>query len=292
MRKLAISLLLAGRLLAQEQTVIGIVAKGDLYSQLLECKNEANLKKMLGNRLAIGLSGNSEIDGVLKYWAETYHPGNYEFKSEQELEKIDGKKFTRVSVVTREFDDNFTYRHFRTSLAIWSMYGRFDLNFDAMKMKKDNVVLGVDKTEKDIAGKLLQYLRVYDREITAENREYRMGISSLKGSHSKTVQTKTILVPSEYLANGLKKEDFGTRYKFEFMPSADIAAKVKDGKGLEGYAQMFIIKLKEDVNRLHIFDLNNYELLAWSYIPYNRENTKPMTSEHIKDLMEKMEKNF
>lgn len=292
MKKLTIAFFLTGSLWAQEQTVIGIINKGELYSQLLECKNETNRKKMLGNKLAIGLTGNAEIDGVLKYWAETYHPGNYVFKSRQEVEEIDGKKFTRVSVVTREFDDNFTYRHFRTSLAIWSMYGRFDLNFDAMKMKKDNVVLGVDKTEKNIADKLLQYLLVYDREINTENREYRMGISSLKGSPVKTVQSKTILVPAEYLTIGLKKEDFGTKYTFEFMPAAEIASKVRERKGLDGYAQMFIIKLKEDVNRLHVIDLNNSELLAWSYIPYNRENTKPMNSGHIRDLMEKMEKNF
>ena len=272
--------------------MIGMVNKGDLYSQLLECKNDENRKKMQKNKLAIALTGNADIDGVLRHWAETYHAGNYVMQTQPEVEKLDLKKFTTVSVVTREFDDNFTYRHYRTSLAVSSMYGRFDLNFDAMKMKKDNVVLGIDKTEKDIADKLLQYLLTYDREINSENRSYRMGISTLKGSPASTVQSKTILVPTEYIANGLRKEDFGTKYKYEFMPSSDIAKKVKDKTALEGYGQMFVLKLKEDVNRLFVIDLASHELLAWSYIPYNRENTKPMTSEHIQELIKRMERDF
>jgi hypothetical protein len=234
------------------------------------------------------------IDQMLHYWAETYHKGNYVFVSPKEVDAADGKKYTTVQVNTGEYDNNFTYKHYETKLLIWSMYGSLGLNFDAIQTVKSGEQLGVDRTGADIANKLLQYLLVYEYEINADGRQYRMGQNILMGSPVATILSKTVLVPTEYLDLGLKKEDFGTRYKYEFISTEKIAQRVKNKEQLKGYAQMFIIKINEEVNRLMVYDLETFEIIAWAYVTYGdiKKGTKPISSDRMQDLIRQMEKTF
>jgi hypothetical protein len=274
---------------------IGDVARGMTFSRLLSCKNAADRDKMKNARTAIIWTGEAEIDSVFSFWARRYMKAPVEFFYPGERDQIEGKKYAVISVNTFESrNENHNFLKKQTVFQVESSSDLYFLYFDGLYPVNTGHFIGIDKSPKDIANKLLQFLLAFQHELNAGSRRFMMGQGLLQGAPTGTLKQKTILVPTEYLSNGLTKADFGSKYRIEFLPASEIAAKVRKGENLDGYAQLFVTKVDEEVSQAIVFDLADFGLLGWAQTAFGllQKNMMPVTPKTMSELMEMLEQKF
>ncbi len=259
------------------------------FSQSIFWSSEKVLNKIKDSKLQVATGYASPVmdaklkDALEKYWDLC----PLEFVDKGSIDK------DRPALMLADWEINswvhYTFSSLTFTNSIWVQYNS---NFDNLTVK--NQCVGIDKTDDDIKNKIELYAFNLSGHAKYLDKCYKEG-KKLKGwkGNTEKVKSTTILIPTEYLSNGLTKNAFTKLPKYEFMPLKDIIKKLTDKKG-EGYG---ILTANNTVDgcSLSIVDLSNGEFLYYYTFgrPFQKGNVSTpdkITDKEIIEGIEKIEK--
>jgi hypothetical protein len=251
--------------------------------------SEKVLNKLKASKLQV-VTGhvNTDLDAKLKEALEKY----WDFCPVEFVDKgsVDND---RPALVLGDYEINswthYTYSDIGFINSMWISY----LNhFDNLTVK--NQCIGIDKTDEEIKNKIELAVLTLSGHAKFLYNSYKEN-KKLKGWKGNTEQLKTttILIPTEYLSNGLTKNAFKKIPKHEFLPLKDIVKKLNSDKK-EGYGVLLANKTVAG-STLEIFSLSTGEFIY--YYPFGTAFAKGMvgtpdriTDKEIIEGIEKIEK--
>ncbi|PBQ34659.1 hypothetical protein CNR22_23745 [Sphingobacteriaceae bacterium] len=168
-----------------------------------------------------------------------------------------------------------------------------ECHFDNLTTEKTGCIgIDIDKAEWQLRGtiavmNLCAQLRQYEEVIITK--EY--GDFLKFEGYTQKIKTTTILIPTEYLQNGITKNAFKKLPKHEFLSLAEIAKRIADGK-TKGYA-IFTGYVAIPGRFLNIIDLDTgdylfYKELGGGYVAGGTSMPDKLTDKDIIKALEKI----
>ncbi len=161
------------------------------------------------------------------------------------------------------------------------------LSFDNFT-KGDNEPLGTDNNFKDFSNKVIPYVAIMCTQLKLLTeigaRDYYNG-----GTKKDKVKEKAILIPEEYIKNGLSDASFKSAFeKIEFTSAVKIKERIMSDKDLDNNAELLIA---QDMNgyTMMIVDLKNGDLLSYSFVGKTSFNEgKKIDDDVVKKLISRL----
>jgi hypothetical protein len=179
----------------------------------------------------------------------------------------------------------YVFTKFLITNSTWMQYS---YHFDNITAKGN--CYGIDKSETEILNRIdlavlnfCAQVKFLDGAYTDKNTR---GINSWNGFNERLKNT-TVLIPEEYLTNGLTKAAFARIPKKEFVPLQDINKKV----GQKGPKKYSTLNVYRTVSRCHfnVLDLETGDYIYWADFG-GALSGKPdlITDKEVGKLVEKM----
>ena len=210
------------------------------------------------------------------------------------LEFVDNKSLDKKipTLLTANYEVKSYTRSIFTKLTFAADdYLSFTFDFDNLTVKDE--CLGIDKTETELKYKcviaimnLCAQLKMLEPAIANKDRSY----LSFDGYKEK-LKTTTVLIPKEYLTNGLTKNAFKKLPKHEFVSLEEINKRIMD-KNTKGYAVLNTYRTIESGSFLNIIDIDTGDFLLYREFGFVTMKGNVSKQEKVtdKDIIKELEK--
>ncbi|MBA3682314.1 MAG: hypothetical protein H0W73_14315 [Bacteroidetes bacterium] len=206
-----------------------------------------------------------------KFWVK---PASIKLISSTAKTNLSCSYMSIVDLQTTGETGNFYNTHFRVTNEMKSQDPNiiFDIAFDNFIAKDDEkVVIGSDKYITLVADKALIYTMLFcsvAKNFSNDFGSFRKAINGYNDYMEKAkekIKTTTMLIPKELMDNGLTKEGLaGLNIKYEIIPSADIAKRIKEGNNVKNYSELLVYKADKMQDYAYLVDIETGDLISYA----------------------------